>query len=89
MIWAFIALLALLIPILAIVLDSQVGKAVADRISGTGDEGDRQERLEALESEVRYLAESLEALREETEFLRSLLEGRGADEEEKRLGPGD
>lgn len=89
MIWAFIALLALLIPILAIVLDSQVGKAVADRISGTTQEDDRQDRLEALESEVRYLAESLEALREETEFLRSLLEGRGEGEEGKRLGPGD
>lgn len=90
MIWSYIVLLALLIPLLAIILDSRVGQAVADRISGpTEEEGEREQRLESLESEVRYLSESLEALREETEFLRALLEGRTEGEEGKRLGPGD
>lgn len=90
MIWSYIVLLALLIPLLAIILDSKVGQAVADRISGAPEEeGQRRERLESLESEVRYLSESLEALREETEFLRALLEGRTEGEEGKRLGPGD
>lgn len=74
MIWGIVAVLALLIPILAILLDSQVGQAMADRISD--EEGDADpERLEALEAEVQYLSESVERLREETEFLRSLLEG--------------
>jgi hypothetical protein len=75
MIWGFVAVLALLIPILAILLDSQVGQAMADRISGDGGEEADPERLEALEAEVQYLSESVERLREETQFLRSLLEG--------------
>lgn len=82
MIWAFVAVLALLIPILAIVLDSRAGDAMADRISGGEDGGPRDaERIEALEAEVRYLSESVERLREETEFLRSLLEADAHREE--------
>lgn len=38
MIWSYIVLLALLIPLLAIILDSKVGQAVADRISGAPEE---------------------------------------------------
>ncbi len=87
MVWAFVILLVLLIPLLAIVIDSQVGQALADRISGRREiQGDLHERLEALEGEIRYLNESVESLREESSFLRSLVEGR--DEEEPRLGPG-
>lgn len=86
-IWVLVAVLALLIPILAILLDSQVGQALADRISGEGRDDRRQERLDALESEVRYLAQRVEELREETEFVRSLVEGR--DGEERRLDAGD
>jgi hypothetical protein len=86
-IWVLVAVLALLIPILAILLDSQVGQALADRISGEGDDDRRQERLDALEGEVRYLAQRVEELREETEFVRSLVEGR--DGEERHLDAGD
>lgn len=52
-IWALVAVFALLIPILAILLDSQVGRALADRLEGEP------------ESEVRYLSETIEDLREE------------------------
>ena len=77
MVWAFVIILVLLIPLLAIVLDSQFGQALADRISGRRAETSSLDgRLEALEGEVRYLAESVEQLREESAFLRSLVEGR-------------
>lgn len=88
MVWAFVIVLVLLIPLLAIVIDSQVGQALADRISGRRQvQGDLEERLTALEGEIRYLAESVDHLQEESRFLRSLIEGRG--EEEPRLGPGE
>ncbi len=88
MIWAFVVILALLIPILAIVLDSGVGRALADRVSEDRWAGELEERVETLESELRYLSESVERLREETEFVRSLMEGRD-DEEPPRLDAGD
>lgn len=77
MIWAFVIVLVLLIPILAIVIDSQVGQALANRISRAVPEGaeDLASRIESLEADIRYLSESLESLSEETRFVRSLLEG--------------
>lgn len=81
--WVLVVLLALMVPILAIVLDSRVGEALADRISaGEEEPTERERRIEALEAEVRYLSESVETLREETEFVRALIEGRGEDAEE-------
>jgi len=76
LIWAFVIVLVLLIPILAIVIDSQVGQALANRISGNLPEGSKDvvSRLESIEADVRYLSESFESLRDETEFVRSLLE---------------
>lgn len=86
MLWAFVIILVLLIPLLAIVIDSQFGQALADRISGGRREaGSLQGRVESLEADVRYLTESVESLREETVFLRSLLEGR---DETRSLTPG-
>ncbi|MFQ5689569.1 MAG: hypothetical protein ACE5HQ_04780 [Gemmatimonadota bacterium] len=74
--WALVLIVVLLIPVLAIVIDSQVGQALAQRISsGDAREGPVKARVEALEAEVRYLSESLEALQEESQFLRSLIEG--------------
>ena len=86
-IWALVAVLALLIPILAIVLDSQVGQALADRLQGGEAREETERRLRELESEVRYLSETVESLREETEFVRSLVEGR--EEEGRRLDDGE
>ena len=89
--WAVIIGLVLMIPILAIVLDSSVGQALANRIARGVEEGKSREiepRVGELEAEVKYLSESMESLREETEFVRRLIEG--ADEGgATRLGPGD
>lgn len=87
-IWAFVILVILLIPLLAIVIDSDVGRALARRVSGESVEGGKEldDRVERLEGEVRYLTESVEAMREETTFLRSLLE-EGPDA--RSLPPGD
>lgn len=87
-IWAFVILVMLMIPLLAIVIDSEFGRAFARRISGDATAGDEElaQRLEQLEAEVRYLNESLEALREESAFLRSLMEG---ESESRSLPPGD
>ncbi len=89
--WAVIIGLVLMIPILAIVLDSSVGQALANRIARGEEDGKSPEiesRVGELEAEVKYLSESMESLREETEFVRRLIEG--ADEGgATRLGPGD
>lgn len=87
-IWALVLVLGLLIPILAIVLDSPVGRALADRLSFEGRDDETDRRLEALEAEVRYLTETLESLQEETEFLRSLVEGDDGGDR-SRLDSGD
>ena len=58
-----IVLLALSIPILAILVDSQVGKALASRIEKgrTPLDAELQARLVALESELERVAGELEA----------------------------
>jgi archaellum component FlaC len=87
LVWAVIAFLILLIPLTAIVIDSQLGQAIANRISGGPmDASGLQGRIEKLEAEMRYLSESVESLTEETEFVRSLIEGK---EEPPALGSGD
>jgi hypothetical protein len=74
--WIFV--LVLLIPLLAVVLDSQLGRALARRIENDGIGG---ERMAALEGEVERLSREVESLREQTEFVDRLL----ADRERKRL----
>jgi hypothetical protein len=88
--WAVIIGLVLMIPILAIVLDSSVGQALANRIARGDEDRDSPEidsRVQVLEAEVKYLGESLESVREETEFVRRLIEGSG--DEPSRIGPGE
>jgi hypothetical protein len=71
MMWLFFVLV-LLIPLFAVILDSQLGRALARRIeegqSGAGD------RLAALETEIERLSRELELLREQTEFVDRLLQ---------------
>jgi hypothetical protein len=89
--WAVIIGLVLMIPILAIVLDSSVGQAWANRIARDDEDGKSPEidsRVHELEAEVKYLTESMESLREETEFVRRLIEGTG-EGDTSRLGPGE
>ena len=77
MVWAFVNDLVLMIPILAHVIDSQIGQALAaiNSRSVPGSETEVANRVEALEADLRYLTESMESLREESEFVRSLIEG--------------
>jgi hypothetical protein len=86
-----ILVLVVLIPLLAIVLDSQVGRALASRLEGkdipTGGKADA-ERLAFLETEVDRLAAEVERLDEEGRFLQRLLEDRPS-EGERELPPGD
>lgn len=90
MFWPFILLLALLIPILAIVLDSQVGRALASRLERRSIEYPTDlmgERMGYLEGEVERLSQEVVRLDEESRFLQQLLDerpgGAGA------LPPGD
>jgi len=75
-IWALVLLVVLMIPLLAIVIDSEFGRAFARRISrdDSDADGELNDRISRLEGEVRYLTESLESVRDETGFLRSLLD---------------
>lgn len=76
MFWQIFVVLVLLIPILAIVLDSQVGKAIAARLerkSIGGGDGGIQDRLVFLEGEVDRLGKEMGRLEEESQFLQKLL----------------
>ncbi len=74
-----ILLLVLLVPVLGLVIDSPIGRAIARRIEGPGAEGvaglpDLRRKLELLEGEVEDLQRTVESLREEQAFLQRLLE---------------
>jgi hypothetical protein len=79
---ALVLLVALLIPIMGIVMDSPVGRALARRLEGgavdTGTPApavhELARKVELLESEVDDLARSVDQLHEENEFLQRLLE---------------
>lgn len=86
-----ILILVVLIPLLAIVLDSQVGRALASRLERRGLEGPSDlgaERIAFLEGEVERLTAEVMRLDEESQFVHRLLtEGRNA--EGATLPPGD
>lgn len=85
-----IFVLVLLIPILAIVLDSPVGRALAGRMErrGLSSKGEdmTSERLSYLEGEVERLNTEVRRLEEESQFLNQLLTDRPAS---RALPPGD
>jgi hypothetical protein len=86
-----ILVLVVLIPLLAIVLDSQVGKALAARLERRTLDvpGDvTAERIAFLEGEVERLAGEVERLDEQSEFVTKLLTER-TQEREAALPPGD
>ena len=87
---ALIFFLVLLIPILAIVLDSPVGRALARRLEGrelsSGADKMTSERLSYLEGEVERLTTEVRRLEEESQFLNNLLTDRPASQ---MLPPGD
>lgn len=73
-----ILLVALMIPIVGIVLDSPVGKALGRRLEGPDPTppalGDLARRVDILESELEELHRSVKSLEEENQFLQRLLE---------------
>ena len=86
--WVFVIVLlvALMIPITAILLDSPLGRSVARRLEGQGDgsaagsgAGMRklEQRVEALETDLEDLNRSINGMREELQFVQRLLEDPG------------
>jgi hypothetical protein len=81
--WLFVVILlvALMIPITAILVDSPLGRSVARRLEGQGGgdgggQGMRQleRRLEALETDLEDVNRSLAGMREELQFVQRMLE---------------
>ncbi len=92
MLWQIIFILVVLIPLVAIILDSQVGRALASRLERRGLEAPPdvlQERLAYLEGEVERLSQEVERLSEESEFLTRLLAGRAGEDPDSALPPGE
>jgi len=82
---AVILVVALLIPVAAILVDSPLGKSMARRMEGgAGGEGgadgaapelrDMQRKVDLLESEIDDLNRSVTGMREELQFMQRLLE---------------
>ncbi len=88
MVWVLgvVVLLLMMIPLTAIVLDSEVGRALARRLGSDASEEEGQARLKELEKEVQYLSQTVESLQEESRFIRQLLE---KPKEQESLPPGD
>ncbi|MGB7211911.1 MAG: hypothetical protein WBC97_04730 [Gemmatimonadales bacterium] len=79
MIYLGVALLAvLIIPVLAILFESPIGRAFARRMAGPepvpGVLSDLAKKVELLEGEVDDLHRSVELLQEENQFLQRLIE---------------
>ena len=75
---ALILIVALLIPILGIVVDSPIGRALARRLEGPQASppalSELAKKVELLEAEVDDLMRSVQALQDENAFLQRLLE---------------
>ncbi|HEY7027241.1 MAG TPA: hypothetical protein VH438_06525 [Gemmatimonadales bacterium] len=73
-----ILLVALMIPIIGILIDSPVGRALARRLEGPQQIppgiADLAQRVQLLEGEVDDLNRSVQQLQEENQFLQRLLE---------------
>jgi hypothetical protein len=74
---ALILLVALLIPIMGIVLDSPIGRALGRRLEGPPPSlpalGELTRKVEALEAEIEELNRTVQSLQEESTFLHRLL----------------
>jgi hypothetical protein len=74
---ALILIVALLIPIIGIVVDSPIGRALARRLEGPQQVppalSDLAKKVELLEAEVDDLARSVQTLQDENAFLQRLL----------------
>ena len=81
--WGIFFILVLLIPLLAVILDSQLGRALARRIEGGAPDS---ARLQQLEAEIERIAAEVQRLSEQAEFTTKLLEER---RDAGRLPPGE
>jgi len=76
---AVILVVALLIPVTAILVDSPLGRSVARRLEGQGGGAtpgvrELERRVEVLETDLEDLNRSLTGMREELQFVQRLLE---------------
>lgn len=74
-----ILLVALMIPIFGILVDSPIGRAIARRLEGPeqaipANVSELARKVELLEAEVDDLTRAVETLREENQFFQKLLE---------------
>ncbi|MHB1194794.1 MAG: hypothetical protein ACYC6F_17345 [Longimicrobiales bacterium] len=79
---SLILLVVVLIPLMAILLDSQVGRAMASRLERRGPDGPPDltaERVAFLEGEIERLTSEVSRLDEESQFLHKLLAERRSD----------
>jgi hypothetical protein len=77
MIWVIgflILIVALLIPILAIVMDSPAFRNALERRLGSPQLKELTEKMAVLEDEIDELGRAVQTLREETQFMQRLLE---------------
>ena len=91
MIW-MIVMLILLIPLASILLDSQLGRALAARVEGRGLSGGdtvTQERIAYLEGEVERLAGELDRVQEQSDFVQKLLTERPGGDPPPAITAGD
>ena len=88
MLWALLLVLfvALLIPILAIVLDSPVARNLSHS-SESVRLGEVMDRVRALEDEVHAMGREIESLQEETQFVQRLLDNPDRQEHPKQISP--
>ena len=74
---ALILLVALMIPIIGILIDSPIGRALARRVEGPAPAvpalTELAKKVELLEAEVDDLTKNVRNLEEETQFLQRLL----------------
>ena len=79
MLWMILVIAILFVPIMAILIDSPIGRALARRLEGSSEVAppplvDLAKKVELLESEIDDLHRSVEALQEENQFMQKLLQ---------------